>query len=462
MGGSKASLVRIKPETKFAALKHNESVFRLIRKLLIPGLVAAGLFAGFAREVILAYLFGTTREVEIFRVAFGLPSVLSDSLAISFVAILIRLILDGEKGRPAQSLRRAIWATLAFASVVFLLGVFTMPWQARLLAPGMSPEEQARLVVAGQVCWLTFLFVVLSLPMRALMSTRGRVWPGAASQLMRSGGFVLALLAFVLAMGWRDLMAPAYAAACGGAVVLGVHWLALGRRDRRRVAMTAVALPRLALLLPALGALGAVMITQVFLSAGRIMDRAAATEIGEGMLAALEYSYSLVMAVAAILGTSANLILAPRMGRTIRDTGKLARDHWTLILVVTAVTVVIGSGLAGLGEQIVPLVYQYGAFDSEAAGLTSGIFRLHALALGPLVLALLLTQVLLLQGRQKDVLIAAVAKTAVKAVALWFVFTAGAGITGIAMTLLWTEVAMAVFLAGIVLIRHRHNGLGAG
>lgn len=426
----------------------------LVRRLLIPGLVTTGLLAGFTREILLAYLFGTSHKVEIFRVAFGLPSILSEALAVSFVAILIRLILSGEANKPAQALRQSVWVAAIFAVGVFLVGIFTMPWQAQLLAPGMGRADHAKLIVAGRICWLMFLFVILSLPMRALMSIRGRIWPGASAQLVRSGGFVLVLGALVFAIGWYGPLAPSVAATCGGAMVLGVHWLALGKRDRWRVAMSIGAPPRLPLMFPTLGAVGAVMITQVFLSAGRIMDRAAATEIGEGMLAGLEYSYSLVMALAAVLGTSTNLVLAPRMGRTIRDSGRLARGHWTLILGVTAAAVVIGGGLTVLGGQIVPFVYQYGAFDSEAADLTSGIFRLHALALGPLVLALLLTQVLLLQGCQRAILVAAVAKTVVKAVALWLVFSAGAGINGIAMTLLCTEVAMALFLGGIVLSRH--------
>ncbi|GEM_PF-1844331 len=423
----------------------------MARKLLIPALVATGLLAGIGREVVLAYLFGTSRDVEIFRVAFGLPSVFSDALAISFVAILMRLILGGERGRPAQSLRHAVWATLTFASVGFLLGVLTMPWQARLLAPGMSPEEQARLVMAGRICWLIFLFVVLSLPMRALMSTRGRVWPGAASQLIRSGGFVIALLAFVLVLDWRVLMGPSIAAALGGAAVLVVHVIALGARDRRRVAASlAAAAPRLAALSPTLSAIGLAMVSQLFLSAGRILDRAVASGMGEGMLAGLEYSYALIMAVAAILATSTNLVLAPRMGRAIRDTGGLACGHVVQIAAIAVAATVIGLILALGAEPITRLVYQRGAFGSSATAITAGVFHLHAFSLGPLVLSLLLTQVLLLHGRQLTVLAAAGFKITFKLVALWGVLQGSGDIFSVAKTLVWTEIAMSVILAVVV------------
>ena len=421
------------------------------KQLLIPALVAAGLFAGFAREILLAYMFGTSREVEIFRVAFGLPSILSDSLAGSFVAILIRLILDQNDGKPAQALRRSVWSATLFAVGVFVIGVVTMPWQAQLLAPGMNAEAQARLVVAGRLCWFTFLFVILSLPARAVMSLRGRIWPGAAAQLMRSGGFALALMAFVFLADWRDVMAPSTAAVIGGATVLGVHIIALSARDLRRIALSLLSPPRLAALQPTLLAVGVVMITQLLLSAGRLMDRAAATGIGEGMLAGLEYSYSLLMAVAAILGTSTNLLLAPRMGRAIRDSGHPSRSDWTHILLITAATVVIGLALYLISGLVISLVYQYGAFKAEDAALTSSIFRLHALALGPLVLALLLTQVLLLQGRQGAVFGAAVVKIAIKALALWLALRSGGDITDIAITLLWAEAGMALALSVLLL-----------
>lgn len=423
------------------------------RKLLIPTLVATGLLAGFGREVVLAYLFGVTREVEIFRVAFGLPSVFSDALAVSFVAILIRLLITGERRHPAHALRCAIWATLAFAGIVFLLGVISMPWQAGLLAPGMSPNEHAQLVIAGRVCWFTFLFVVLSLPLRALMSTRGRVWPGAASQLMRSGGFVLALLAFVIVFDWRDHMAPAYAAALGGATVLGVHILALGARDRRRISVSLTSAARFDALTPTLSAIGLVLLSQLFLSAGRLMDRAVATDMGDGMLAGLEYSYALIMAAAAILATTTNLTLAPNMGRAIRDTGRLTRGHVLQIGVIVVAATAIGAALALGAEPITQLVFERGAFDSAATALTAGVFRIHALGLGPLVLALLLTQVLLLHDRQRTVFSAAVFKAIFKIGCLWWVLRINGGIYDVAKTLVWTEIAMAAVLSAAVFFR---------
>ena len=410
---------------------------------MIPTLVAFGLVAGFAREILLAFLFGTSRDVEVFRVAFGLPSILSDSLAISFVAVLIPIILQGETNRPAKVLRRVVWASVAVGLAVFVIGLTTMPMQARLLAPGITGADRASLIMAGRICWGTFLFVIMSLPLRALMSTRNRVWPGASSQIMRSGGFTLAMTFFAFGLGWTDVLAPSVAAMLGGATVLLVHVIALGPRDRKRLRRAICVRPPIAQMSTTLAALSTVFLTQLLLSGGRLMDRATATNLGEGMLASLEYSYALLMAVGAVMGTSTNLVLAPRLGRALRDHGRLSRSHWGLILGISALSGLIGLALTALAQFIVPLVYQYGAFDDTSAALTIRVFRIHALALGPLVLALLLTQVLLLQGRQRLVVWASVLKITVKVIALWLVVRQGWGIEGIAASLIITELAMA-------------------
>ena len=186
------------------------------------------------------------------------------------------------------------------------------------------------------------------------------------------------------------------------------------------------------------------------------MDRAAASLMPEGTLAGLEYSYALLMAVAAVLGTSTNLVLAPRLGRALRDYGKLSRNHWILIAGTSILSGIVGIMLSIFAHFLVPLVYQYGAFDEQAAALTIKIFRIHALALGPLVLALQLTQVLLLQGRQKFVVWTSVLKIIVKIAILALVIHKKLGIEGIAVTLIVVELIMAL-LQGFLINRMAPN-----
>jgi Na+-driven multidrug efflux pump len=78
------------------------------------------------------------------------------------------------------------------------------------------------------------------------------------------------------------------------------------------------------------------------------------------------------------------------------------------------------------------------------------VLRLHALALGPLVLALILTQVLIVSGRQRWMVPIAAIKLSIKAVGLWLLLRAGMGLEGIALSLGVAEVGMAITLALIL------------
>lgn len=428
---------------------------------LVPALVLAGLGVGFLREVYLAFLFGVSTEVEVIRVAMGLPSILSDGLAVSFVSVLIPVFLMDRPVDQTLPLREAVWAVLFVGFAVAMLGWITMPMQARLLAPGFLGPDQATLILAGRMCWVMFLTVLLSLVLRAWLSVENVVWPGAGAQLFRSLGFVVALFAIHSVLGKVSVLSAAIAAIVGGVTVLAVHVYSIGKKRRRQVWLVLLSGPNFGGTRPILLALGLVIMTQLLLSAGRIIDRAVASEMPAGTLATVEYSYGLIMAATAVLGTSANLVLAPRIGRALRDYGAITAQVKRQITLVSAAAFGIGLVLFALGDLPVKLVFQHGQFDADAVRRTGQVFRLHALALGPLVLSLILTQILLLNGSQKWVVFTAIVKLAVKGALLGLLLGFGWGIQGLAISLGLTELMMVVIL-GSVLAKRRNRQKGAG
>jgi peptidoglycan biosynthesis protein MviN/MurJ (putative lipid II flippase) len=292
---------------------------RYLPALAIPALTGLGLVAGLVREVFLAHLFGTTHEIEVFRVAFGLPSILSESLGISFVSVLVPILLAE---REIFLLQRPVWITSLLGGLIFLVGVLSMPLQARVLAPGIVGEHRIALISAGALCWGMFLLSVLSLPLRAFMSVNGRLWPGASAALLRSVGFIVALGAMVMA--GKELVAgtAAWAALLAGLSVLAIHVVALGVAGRGHVASVLRAGPPKTGSGQLLTALALVFAMQMLLSGGRLLDRMMASTMPAGSLAALEYSYSFLLAVAVVVGTSANILLVPRVGRAFKETGR--------------------------------------------------------------------------------------------------------------------------------------------
>ena len=371
-----------------------------LTKYLIPFLVGFGLLSGFFREVTLAYFFGTSRDIEIFRVAYGLPSIWGDSIAISFMSVLTPYILAVEHKEDDSKLASVFYATFILAILVTFIGIVLMPLQAKLFAPGLTGESQKSIIWAGQICWLMFFISVCSIPFRAVMSLRKRLWPAASAQLIKSSFLALSLIIFVLLFKVTDVKAPVFAAIVGSTAMLIMHLTAIGRRTLTSILKGLKQYPKWATLNPILSALFIVFITQIMMSGGRILDRSFASTMQVGTLASIEYSYALLMAMVSFLGASTNIILAPKIGKTIQSTGIISKKYFKAIFGVGVLAVFIGFVVSPLAVFIVKIVFQHGVFDENSLKLTSSIFRIHALALGPLVIVVILNQLFLLLEKQ--------------------------------------------------------------
>lgn len=413
--------------------------------IVVPVLSLLGLIAGFLREILAAGLFGTSVELEIFRVAFGLPSILADSAAVSLVSLMVPyLTTGGHRVDPLRyaSLKRTM---LVSGAGLVLIGVFTMPVQARLLAPGFVGEAHADLVLVGRVCWIASLAVVLSLPMRGLMSAAGAVWPGAALQLMRSAGFVIALL-LALACGVGALWALALAAVGAGVATLLVHMAAVRFRGLR---VTDGGKPGLDAGLAT--AVVSVLLSQILLSAGRLIDRAAASTFDQGAVAALEFSYGLLMAAAALFGTTASLFVAPLVTNALRDGKGVPAAMLYRVGFGLAATLAVGMALAAGAAPLVRVVFGYGAFGADAIAETAGFFQFHALGLMPVVAALILMQFVLVLGGHRAVLAIAGGKLGIKIVALMALMQLGMGRDALTVSLILSESAAALAMLAYIL-----------
>jgi peptidoglycan biosynthesis protein MviN/MurJ (putative lipid II flippase) len=343
------------------------------------------------------------------------------------------------------------------AGIVFLAGIVTMPLQARLLAPGIVGNDRASLVAAGVLCWGMFFLSILSLPMRASMSIENRVWPGASAAFIRSAGFVLALGVLVAIGSQRVAETAAWAALAAGLGLLIVHLLALGAAGWTKLNKALRAGASKNSYKPLMTGLLLVFGMQLLLSGGRLLDRVVASTMAVGTLAAIEYSYAFLMAIAAVIGTSANIFLAPRIGRAFKQTGHLPIRYWKFLIGITGVAALAGVALAFLVVPTIRFVLEYGAFSHDDTVLTARVLRLHALSLGPLVLALVLMQVVILTGGQRWLVPITAVKLAVKAAALWLLLRIGLGLEGIALSLGVAETVFAIILAIALWRRYSNN-----
>ena len=139
--------------------------------------------------------------------------------------------------------------------------------------------------------------------------------------------------------------------------------------------------------------LGAVLAT-VSASAPRFLDRAYASAMPQGSVAALEYSYNVLAAPGILLGTSFVMLSFPAFARGVA--GGQARTAARRLLRPLSFTAgaafLVGLMVFFFAEPLVTLFYRRGAFASTDAVATAEVLRWQCLGMMPMVAGMVFAQ----------------------------------------------------------------------
>src|SRR2546423_8719816 len=107
---------------------------------------------GFARDMLVALVFGAGPVTDAFFVAFRIPNILRRLLAEGALSTaVIPVFTDYAVNRPREELVRMLRALLAAGLLVLgvtsVLGVLAAPWLLTVIAPGFSEPTQRALAV---------------------------------------------------------------------------------------------------------------------------------------------------------------------------------------------------------------------------------------------------------------------------------------------------------------------------
>ena len=338
---------------------------------------------GFARDAGVAALFGTGVVADASVAGLALPQLARRLLGEGALNAAVLPHLGGPAGPEGadETRRRAGAALLLFglaalaaAAMLYLL----MPQVVTLLAPGFpeaGPRAQGA-AFAGRLSVVCVPLAVLAGVCAALANAAGRfarpAFAPAAANVV-----VLMLLALLWLTGAHELSVEAAlawlaAGAIAGALTqLGLNLVALprGTLGFRHVG-EGLAAAR-AMLVAALPTLFAAALPQL-----RFLVAAAAASGIAGGVAALFYATRLVELPLGLVGASTGAVLLPALaGGERKDLG--ARG----IEAALALALPAALGLAVLAHPIVTVLFQRGAFDAEAAGLTATALAGLALSL---------------------------------------------------------------------------------
>ncbi len=346
---------------------------------------------GFARDTIIARIFGAGAYTDAFFVAFKIPNLLrrlfaEGAFSQAFVPILAEY--KNRQGHDAtKQLVSQVGSALTLALVaVALLGIVAAPWVAYVSAPGFhaDPDKFALTVTLLRITFPYIVFISLVALAAGILNTWSRFSVPAFAPVLLNIAMIGAALWLaphidppVLALGWG--------VALGG--VLQLAWMLphLAKIDM---------LPRptrhfddpgvkriLKLMAPA--TLG-VSVAQISLLINTIF----ASFLTTGSVSWLYYADRLMEFPTGMLGVALGTILLPSLSKHYADNSPAEYSRlldWGLRLTLL-LALPSAAALAVLAVPLIATLFHYGAFTAHDVGMTQQALIAYSLGLLGLIL----------------------------------------------------------------------------
>lgn len=336
---------------------------------------------GFARDMVIAHLFGASLAADAFFVAFAIPSLLRRVVgegALSAAIVPVVTEYAQHKGRDELGhLSNALFSTTAvMLSVLTGLGLLASPWIVRAVVPGFwaSPEKLRLTIELTRLMFPFLLFIGLASVAMGVLNALGHFAVPALAPVILN----VAMIACALGVS-PYLEVPIYGLAVG--VVLGgalQFALQVPVLTRRQIPLRLVwdwhhpGLARiLGLTLPSLFGLAVAELNI-------LVDRWLASFLPEGSVSYLYYGNRLVQFPLGIFGAAMSVAVLPVLSvhAAHRDLEGLAQSFAFAIRVVLFLTLPATVALIVLRTPIVAVLFQRGEFTPQATEGTA-IALLH-------------------------------------------------------------------------------------
>lgn len=431
---------------------------------------------GLVREVVVAALFGATRNMDAFLTAFRAPNMLRDlfaegALSTAFVTTFSRRIAtDGDESAWKLASKVAT-LTLVFMSGVTLLGILCAPLLIKILAPSFDPEKAALTIHLTRIMFPFILLVSLAaLAMGMLNAKRVFGMPAMASSFFNLGS-IIGGIAFCYWLdpqadwrhpqfGERGLVGLSIGTLIGGFLQLIVQFPSLRRVgfifrpdfNWRDSGVRTI----LVLMGPATIAASAVQVNVA-------VNSGFASALEDGTMAWLNTAFRLMQLPLGIFGVAVGTVTLPMVSRSAA-VGDMAGFRTALshaLRLVFLLTIPAAIGLIMLARPIISVIYEHGKFDAHATDQTAAALQFYAVGLAAYSAVKVLAPAFYALDRRYLPMLVSIGSIVLNFCLNWFfLFKMGFGHRGLALST--SLVAITNFLLLYVMMRRCAGQLETG
>jgi len=357
---------------------------------------------GLIREMIFARYFGAGFLMDAYVVAFRIPNVLRDlfaegALSVAFVKVFTDYQINKSEAE-AWRLASIVFNLLAvILSVICIVGVIFSRQFVGLIASGFSPEKAALATTMTQIMFPFILLVALAAVAMGVLNTKGIFGiPASASTVFNVVSIIFGLLfAYWLSGGgWAPsgdrlaipdnasqwaIIGMSIGTLIGGGAQLAMQipsLLKIGFRFSPVMSFADEGLRRVAMLMgPAIIGTSAVQIN--------VMINTSLVSGIDGAQGWLNYAFRLMQFPIGLFGVAVGTAAIPVMSRLASEgrTKDLRDTISSSLNLVFLMTLPSACGLIVLGEPIIRLIYERGAFKPLSTPMTAYALAGYAIGL---------------------------------------------------------------------------------
>lgn len=334
--------------------------------LLVGAGVLLSRLAGFLRERVFAHYLGSSMAADALRAALRAPNVLQNlfgegSLSASLVPVYSRLLGDGREEEARRTARTAGTLLALLAVLLSALGVLAAPLLVDLFTPGFSGERRDLTVRLVRILFPGTGLLVLSAFCLGILNSHRRFFLPYAAPVLWNGAIVAALVLAGARAGEEIAVFAAWGAVAGSLLQLLVQLPQVARLVGTLRPALDTRSPHVKTIfrnfLPSVGSRG---VTQV----SSWVDQVIASFLPAGAVAMLGYAQTIYLLPVSLFGMSVSSAELPELSsgigaEALRGRLDAALRRVAFLVVPSAVA------FALLGDRIVALVFQTGAFGAE-------------------------------------------------------------------------------------------------
>ena len=387
---------------------------------------------GVAKELMVAWKFGTGDEIEAFLMALLVPTFAINVVASSFNAALIPTYIRVREGEGVAASGRLlsgvmVWS-LGLLGITTILILATAPVYLPLLARGFSPEK---LDLTFRLLWAIAPLVLLSGAIAILGAVLNAGERFALAALSPSISPVLAVLFLLIAQSW-GIYALVAGLICGAVLELLILAVALQRQgisllpkwygfDDRLRQVAGQYVPMMA---------GAFL-----MGSTNIVDRSMAAMLSPGSVAALNYGNRLINLPLGLAATALGTAVIPYFSRMVacQDWQKLQQTLNQYLKLIFLLTVPFTVLIIIISTPLVQVIFQRGAFTTESTQIVAEVQTYYALQI-PFYISGILVVRLISSLQANHILMWASLCNLVINIILNYLFMQWLGVAGIALS----------------------------